>query len=57
VLNAPGVNKQFAEGVQLGLLGVFPHDAQIESFAADLRYRLPALEIASSTGHYYSLLK
>ena len=48
-LNAPSVNKQFAEGVQLGLLGAFPHDTQIESFAADLRYKLPMLEIASST--------
>lgn len=44
-LNAPTINKQFAEYIQQGLLVVFPHDSRISTFIHDTKQKLPALNI------------
>ena len=43
VLNAPGLNKQFAEAVQRGLLASFPADKEVDGFLADAQRGYPLL--------------
>ena len=47
VLNAPSLNKQFAESVHRGLLGSFPKDEYVQAFLTDAQQQYPLLPVAS----------
>jgi tetratricopeptide (TPR) repeat protein len=47
VLNAPGLNKQFAESVRRGLLDSFPKDEYVQAFLTDAQQRYPLLPMAT----------
>lgn len=47
VLNAPSLNKQFAESVRRGLLDSFPKDKYVQTFLFDVQQRYPLLPMAA----------
>ena len=47
VLNAPGLNKQFAEAVHRGLLNSFPEDQEVQEFLTDTQQQYPLLPMVT----------
>jgi tetratricopeptide (TPR) repeat protein len=47
VLNAPGLNKQFAESARRGLLDSFPNDKYVHAFLTDVQQRYPLLPMTT----------
>ena len=45
-MNAPAINKQFAEYINHDLLGLFLHDSQIRAFVTNVQGLLPQLPLA-----------
>ena len=44
-MDAPAINKQFAEYINHDLLGSFPDDSRIRTFVTDVQYLLPQLPL------------
>jgi hypothetical protein len=47
VLNAPGLNKQFAESFRRGVLDSFPGDKYVQEFLIDVQQHYPQFPMAN----------